>query len=55
MVFDVMRAKVRDEGLVWDKAVYLAIGLTCAGHKEVLELWIEQTGVRGSGSRCGTS
>ena len=26
-----------------NKAVYLAIGITCNGHKEVLGLWIEQT------------
>ena len=33
----------RDEGLVRNKAVYLAIGVTCAGDKEILGLWIEQT------------
>jgi len=32
-----------DEGLVKSKAVYLGIGVTCAGRKEVLGLWIEQT------------
>lgn len=26
-----------------NKAVYLAIGLRCSGHKEILGLWIEQT------------
>ena len=41
--FDAVRAKVRDEGLVRNKAVYLGIGVTCAGRKEVLGLWIEQT------------
>ena len=41
--FDAIRAKVRDEGLVRNKAVYLGIGVTCAGRKEVLGLWIEQT------------
>ena len=35
--------KIRDEGLVRNKAVYLAIGITCNGYKEVLGLWIEQT------------
>ena len=34
---------MRDEGLVRNKAVYLAIGVTCMGRKEVLGLWIEQT------------
>ena len=33
----------RDEGLVCNKAVYLAIGVSCAGYKEVLGLWIEQS------------
>jgi len=28
---------------VRNKAVYLAIGVRCSGHKEVLGLWIEQT------------
>ena len=30
-------------GLVRNKAVYLAIGVNCAGDKEILGLWIEQT------------
>ena len=33
--FDGIRAMVRDEGLVKNKAVYLGIGVTCAGRKEV--------------------
>jgi putative transposase len=41
--FDALRVKVRDEGLVRNKAVYLAIGITCHGAKEILGLWIEQT------------
>jgi putative transposase len=41
--FDALRVKVRDEGLVKNKAVYLAIGMRPSGHKEVLGLWIEQT------------
>lgn len=41
--FDALRVKIRDEGLVRNKAVYLAIGITCAGEKEILGLWIEQT------------
>ncbi len=41
--FDALRVKIRDEGLVRNKAVYLAIGVTCVGVKEVLGLWIEQT------------
>ncbi len=41
--FDALRVKVRDEGLVRNKAVYLALAITCQGEKEVLGLWIEQT------------
>ncbi|MYA41952.1 MAG: IS256 family transposase [Gemmatimonadetes bacterium] len=41
--FDAVRVKIRDEGLVRNKAVYLAIGVTCSGRKEVLGLWIAQT------------
>jgi putative transposase len=41
--FDALMVKIRDEGTVKNKAVYLAIGHRCSGHKEVLGLWIEQT------------
>jgi len=41
--FDALRVKIRDEGLVKNKAVYLAIGMRPSGHKEVLGLWIEQS------------
>jgi putative transposase len=41
--FDALRVKIRDEGLVKNKAVYLAIGVRASGHKEVLGLWIEQS------------
>lgn len=41
--FDALRVKIRDEGRVRNKAVYIAIGITCAGDKEILGLWIEQT------------
>jgi transposase-like protein len=41
--FDALRVKIRDEGLVRNKAVYLAIGVRCDGDKEILGLWIEQT------------
>ena len=32
--FDALRVKIRDEGLVRNKAVYLAIGMRCSGHKK---------------------
>ena len=41
--FDALRVKIRDEGLVRNKAVYLAIGMHPSGQKEVLGLCIEQT------------
>lgn len=41
--FDCLRVKIRDEGSVRNKAVYLAIGVRCTGHREVLGIWIEQT------------
>jgi putative transposase len=41
--FDCLRVKIRDEGSVKNKAVYLAIGIRPSGHKEVLGIWIEQT------------
>jgi len=41
--FDALRVKIRNEGLVRNRAVYLAIGIRCSGHKEILGLWIEQT------------
>jgi putative transposase len=41
--FDALRVKIRDEGLVRNKAVYVALAITAAGDKEVLGLWIEQS------------
>jgi putative transposase len=42
--FDALRVKIRDEGgTVRNKAVYVALGLTMEGEKQVLGLWIEQT------------
>ncbi|MCP4966196.1 MAG: IS256 family transposase [bacterium] len=41
--FDALFVKIRDEGTVRNKAVYLAIGITTDGTKEILGLWIEQT------------
>jgi putative transposase len=41
--FDALRVKVRDEGIVKSKAVYVALALDTEGQKHVLGLWIEQT------------
>lgn len=43
VIFDALRVKIRDEGVVQNKAVYLALGITASGSKEVLGLWVEQT------------
>lgn len=43
IIFDALRVKIRDEGVVKNKAVYLALGITKAGTKDILGLWIEQT------------
>ena len=39
--FDAMRVKIRDEGLVRNKAVYLALGVQADGTKDILGIWIE--------------
>ena len=35
--------KIRDKGVVQNKAVYLAVGVTMDGAKDVLGMWIQQT------------
>ena len=40
--FDALRVKVRDEGLVRNKAVHIALGVRADGTKEILGLWLEQ-------------
>jgi len=40
---DALRVKVRDEGTVRNKAVYVALLVRLDGTEEVLGLWIEQT------------
>jgi len=43
VLFDALRIKIRDEGMVKNKAVYVALGINVEGIKEVLGLWVEQT------------
>lgn len=43
IIFDALRVKIRDEGVVKTKSVYLALAFTMEGQKDVLGLWIEQT------------
>lgn len=40
--FDAMRVKIRDEGMVRNKAIHIALGVRADGAKEVLGLWLEQ-------------
>lgn len=41
--FDALRVKIRDEGMVKNKAVYVVLGMNRCGEKDVLGLWIEQS------------
>jgi len=48
VVLDALRVKIRDDGTVRNKAVYLALGVDRDGRKDVLGLWVEQT----EGAKC---
>jgi putative transposase len=41
--FDALRVKIREDGVVRNKAVYLALGVRRDGSREILGLWIENT------------
>ncbi|MGF6977481.1 putative transposase [Paraburkholderia sp. JPY465] len=41
--FDALRVKIRDEGMVRNKAIYLALGILPDGTRDILGLWIENT------------
>jgi len=41
--FDALRVKIRGDGVVSNKAVYLALGIQADGQRDVLGLWIEQS------------
>lgn len=43
VIFDALRVKIRDSGVVRNKAVYLALAIRADGRREVLGIWIEQT------------
>jgi putative transposase len=43
MYLDATIVKVRSEGRVINKSVYLAVGITLEGLKDVLGIWLEQT------------
>jgi hypothetical protein len=40
--FDAIRVKIRDEGMVRNKAIHIALGVRADGAKEILGLWLEQ-------------
>ena len=40
--FDALRVRIRDEGTVKNKAVYLALGIEADGTRAILGIWIEQ-------------
>ncbi len=41
--FDALRVKMREDGVVRNKAVYLALGVLPDGTRDILGLWIETT------------
>jgi len=41
--FDALRVKIREDSVVRNKAVYLALGVRPDGSREILGLWIENT------------
>jgi transposase-like protein len=42
-----LRVKIRDEGLVRNTAIHIALGVRADGIKEILGLWLEQNDRRG--------
>ena len=43
---DALSVTIRDEGVVRNKAVHIALGVRADGAKEILGLWLEQTKAR---------
>ena len=41
--FDALRVKIREDGVVRNKAIYLALGVLPDGTRDILGLWIENT------------
>ena len=53
--FDALRVKIRGDGVVSNKAVYLALGIQADRQHDVLGLWVKQTEGPSSGSRSSTT
>jgi putative transposase len=47
--FDVLRVKIRDNGLVHNKAIHIALGVRTDGTKEILGRWLSRTRALNSG------
>lgn len=43
LYLDALHVKVKDQGQITNKAVYLAVGISMEGKKDVLGFWIEKT------------
>lgn len=43
LYLDALQVKIKDQGSIRNKAVYLALGINLAGEKELLGLWVSQT------------
>ena len=43
MFFDALRVKIREDAVVRNKAIYLALGVLPDGTRDILGLWIENT------------
>ena len=41
--FDALRVKIREDGIVRSKAVYLALGVLADGSRDILGIWVENT------------
>lgn len=42
VIFDALRVKIRDEGFVRNKAIYLALAIAADGRRDILGIWVEQ-------------
>ena len=54
--FDALRVKIRDDAVVRNKAIYLALGVLPDGTRDILGLWIESTeGAKFCDVACSTT
>lgn len=42
VIFDALRVKIRDEGFVKNKPIYLALAIGMDGKRDILGIWVEQ-------------